>query len=167
MRSAPAEPAAPAATLHARLGAREAGRLVLMEDCCALIETQAVSGRGLRAATVRASYRSVQKLKPGLVGYVVGKFMPRVLEALEPWWERAQVEAAANGGDTEGALRKALEGDANRAADALLAVTDAHIRGARLPLRVAYKSVRGEADQPVRDAVPGLAAVFEKHLRRG
>ncbi len=156
-----------AATLHERLWAREAGRLVLMEDCCALIEKQATAGRGLRAATVRASYRSVQKMKPGLVGYIVGKFMPQVLEALEPWWERARVDASANGGDAEGTFRNALAGDANRAADALLAVTDAQIRGARMPLRVAYKTVRGEAEQPVRDAVPGLAEVFEKHLRRG
>jgi len=148
-------------TLHDRLWAREAGRLVLMEDCCALIEKQATAGRGLRAATIRASYRSVQSLKPGLVGYIVGKFMPQVLEALEPWWERARSDT-----DAAGAFRGALESDTARAAAALLAPTDTHIRDARLPLRVAYKTVRGEAEQPVRDAVPGLAEVFEKHLRR-
>jgi hypothetical protein len=152
-------------TLLARLWERESSRPALMEDCCGLIDKQAAAGRGIKAATLRACYRAVLGVQPGIIGYVLGKLMPDYLAALEPLFAESQELAHSTGSDPARAFRESLEATPARVTDTLLGVTDERMPSARLPIRVAYKAVRNEAWQPVFDGVPALAELLEHHLR--
>jgi len=57
-----------------------------------------------------------------------------------------------------------LEADSDRVAEALLSVTDGKADNAKSSVvRGTYKKLRPSAKQHVQAAVPGLAAVLEKH----
>lgn len=152
-------------TLVARLWERETARPALMEDCCRLIDQQTTAGRGIKAATLRACYRAVLGVQPGILGYVLGKLLPDYLAALDPWFAESREEALASGRDAAHVFREALESSPARVTDTLLGVTDERMPSARLAIRVAYKTVRNEAWQPVFDSVPALAELLEHHLQ--
>jgi hypothetical protein len=136
-----------------------------MEDCCELIESQALSRRGLKAATMRACYRSVQAVKPGTVGYVLGKLIPEFLTALEPIHAESSRLADEAETDAAQAFHDALVAAPDDVVEALFGVTDSRIGSARLAIRIPYSTARREAQQPVRDAVPALAELLLRSLR--
>ncbi len=135
-----------------------------MEECCALVDAQASAGRGLKAATVRACYRSVQAVKPGTVGYVIGKLMPEFLEALEPLFVESCEEAARTGSAAAQVFRAQMDARPTEVASALIGVTDARIHKARMTIRMAYKTARSEAEHTVLSGVPALAELLEARV---
>jgi hypothetical protein len=148
--------------LFLALWMREEGRLKLMEDCCSLIDKQALSGRGIKGATIRAGYAAVRKVKPGIVGYSIGKFMPEFLEALQPFYARSLEGCAPEA--VPGAFRDILVNEKRDVAECLLKVTDGRIGQARAPVQLAYSALHKEAVNQIEAAVPELAELLEMHL---
>ena len=159
--SPPTTKGAPA-TLSLALWMREEGRLKLMERCCSLIDKRALSGRGIKGATIRAGYAAVRKVKPGIVGYSIGKFMPEFLEALQPFYARALEGCAPEA--VPGAFRGILLSEKRDVAECLLKVTDSRIGQARAPVQLAYSALHKEAVHQIEAAVPELAELLEMHL---
>jgi len=150
------------ATLGLLLWEGNPGQLRLMEDCCRLLDSEVSSRRGLRGATLRAGYSAVRQLKPGIIGYVVGKLAPDVLAALQPQWEK--VRAGAGRADAPAALRSLLVAEDEAVTEALVGVTDALIKKARVPIQIAYSALRSEAGTHVRASVPAFAELLARHV---
>jgi hypothetical protein len=142
----------------------ESKRLALMEDCCTLIDNEVRAKRGLKGATLRAGFAAVRRVKPGIIGYEVGKLMPAFLSALDPFYQQSRTISGDDGTQAASQLRIELEKDPPAVAEALLEITDELIRRARVPIQMAYSSMRGEARTHLEIAVPGLANVLVKHL---
>ena len=152
-------------TLRELLWEDESGRLLIMEEYCRLIDTEVRARRGLRGATLRAGYRAVQRVQPGIIGYVIGKFAADWLDALEPFHRHAHEKAGLTH-DVPSALVEVLHTEEEAAAEALLSVTDQRIKKARIPVQIAYSSLRSEAANNVLAAMPAFAKLLGSQVAR-
>jgi hypothetical protein len=131
-------------------------KAAVVRDGAALIESEVARKRGLRAMALKAGYKSVKAIKPGIIPTMLGKLLPDFAPALDPYYATAR-----ESGDVRGYFRS----NAAAISEALLAVTDEKAKRAesRVMLRV-YKSLRGQARTHVQDAVPGLAQLVQTHV---
>ena len=134
----------------------DAKRTSIIEDVCRLVDDEVAKQRGLGGMAVKAAYKLVQGIKPGLVRNVVRSLLPDFATALEPIVDKASTEG--NGvGDYFGAHRREV-------AEALLAVTDARAaKSSHGSVKGAYQKLRGSARNNVESAVPGLGLIIEKY----
>ncbi len=136
--------------------ANESTKNAAVKDCVALVDDEVEKKSGLSGMAIKAGYKTVKGIKPGFIENVVNALLPEFAAALDP----IEKEAAAKG-QRPGAYFAA---NASRVADALLAVTDARAeRSQNKVVKGAYGKLRGIAKSNVESAVPGLAAIVEKH----
>lgn len=128
--------------------------------CVRLIDAEVSRKSGISGVAIKAAYKLVCKIKPSMVADVTDRLLPDFARALDPMFQEAASEA--DGGDRPlgEVFRSKVTGDADRAADALLGVTDAKIDIARPAIKKAYSRLRGSAKGHVTQAVPGLAAAI-------
>jgi hypothetical protein len=120
----------------------------VVEACCVLVDAEVAARSGLSGMAVRAGYRAVKAVRPGMVREAVDHLLPDFAAALEP------LHAEAPGSAFESHMRSNPE----RAADALLAVTDRRIQSAKsTALRKTYAGLRAIARGQLTVSVPGLA----------
>lgn len=125
-------------------------------DGARLVDDQVRSARGLRAAALRAGYRTVRKLRPDFVEDALDHLLPRFGRALDPLYD-----AALETDDPRGYLL-ARRGDV---ADALLGVTDELAKNSvNRVLKRAYGALRGHAREHVLTALPPAFTVMERHV---
>jgi hypothetical protein len=146
-----------AATLKETLLAPGAQPQVIA-DCYTLID-QGVSGlSGISGTAVKVAYKTVNTFLPGHVRSMIGKLLPELAAALEPYWADFTASGSSAFGDY-----LAKRGD--EVAAALLAVTDAKAGSSGRPTVVkAYRSVRGSAARHIQAALPDLGALVQKHM---
>src|SRR6516225_4923384 len=94
----------------------EPNKNAVVEDCLALIDAEVADKGGLTGLAIKAGYKAIQGVKPGFVRQVVGDLLPEFAAALDPLYQ----EDKANGRG----VRDYFNANTNRAADALLAITD-------------------------------------------
>lgn len=129
---------------------------LIVEDCLQLIDAEVKDKSGFGGMAIKAGYKAVKGVKPGFVKKVVNDLLPEFADALEPLSEEA---VAA--GKTVGTHLKA---NSDRAADALLSVTDAKAeRSTNGLVKSTYKKLRGSAKKNVSAAVPRLAELVDSH----
>ena len=128
----------------------------VVRDGVALIESEVARKRGLRAMALKAGYKSVKAIKPGIISTMLGKLLPDFAPALDPHYATAR---------ESGDVGRHFRDNAAVIAEALLGVTDEKAKRAenRVMLRV-YKSLRGQARAHVEEAVPGLAQLVQTHV---
>lgn len=127
----------------------------IVDDCCTLVDEEVASKGGLSGIAVKAGYAAVKGVKPGFIKHVVDSLLKEFVDAIEPLWS----EGAAKG-DAEAHL----VANKSRAADALLAVTDAKSKNAKSSVvRGTYEKLRGTAKKNVEEAIPRLAKLLKKH----
>lgn len=128
----------------------------VIDGCLQLIESEVASKSGLSGAAVKAGYKVVKTLKPGMIQDAVTKLLPEFADALQPMYEKS---GASEAGDGSGKLfSDYLVGHQDQAADALLSVTDRKAGNANnKTLQKTYQRLRGGAKAHVTAAVPGLA----------
>lgn len=133
-----------------------ARRRAVVADGVRLIEEEVASKRGLSGAALKAGFKTVQKLKPGIVAHALDRLLPEFAPRVDPYY----VQAAA-----QGDVRAFFEARASEIADALLAVTDEKARTAQnaVMLKV-YRGLRGHAHAHTVAAVPRLADLILKHV---
>ena len=130
---------------------------VIVEDCLTLIDSEVKDKSGLSGMAVKAGYGAVKGIKPGFIRNVVEGLLPEFAEALAPIHQ----EAAAKGEP----VSTYLVAQKSRAADALLAVTDAKAEKSTNGLvKKTYGKLRGTAKKNVEQAIPRLGALIEKHV---
>jgi hypothetical protein len=127
-----------------------------VDDCLALIDAEVSDKGGLTGLAIKAGYKTIQGVKPGFVRQVVVDLLPEFATALDPLYQEAK-SAGRN-------VREYLSANANRAADALLTITDEKAQRSRSGMvKGTYEKLRGSAKKNVEAAVPRLAAMIEKH----
>lgn len=136
-------------------------RAQVVAACVDLVEQEVSAKGGLSGAAIKAGYKVIKAIKPGMVPAVIDGLLPEFAASLQPLYDRATDGAA----DKSQAFTTYLDGHADEAADALLTVTDK--RAERTPnktLRKTYDRLRGSAKDNVRAAIPGLARALAPHL---
>jgi hypothetical protein len=129
-----------------------------------LVDEEVARKRGLSGAAVRGAFKVVKTVSPSIVRDVVTKLLPDFADALEPMFEESRQEAEGSDRSLEEVFPETLKRDPMRTAEALLAVTDRKIDGARRSIQRAYNSLRSGARDHVKQAVPGLATKMAHHL---
>ncbi len=129
-------------------------RPVVVDECVALVESE-VQGKGL---IIRGAFKTVKKIKPGFVKGAIDGLLDEWLDKIEPYY--GTWKSGDNGG-----LSAYLSGQKHEVANDLLTVTDARAETSKHKTAAKmYKKLRPSALTNVESAVPGLAALIEKHL---
>lgn len=149
----------PMSTLAEKLTAPEV-RAKVVTACCELVESEVGSKRGLSGAAIKAGYKVVKALKPGMIPGVVNTLLPEFAAAMQPIWDKT----AGDDGDKD-AFTSYITSHAEETSDALLQVTDARAqRAANKTVAKTYGRLRGSAKDNVSAAVPGLARTLSPFL---
>ncbi len=128
----------------------------VVADSVVLLESEVASKRGLSGAAIRAGFKTMKKVKPGILAQAVDGLLPRFAPAVDPHFARAR---------RNGDVRRWFTSHAEEIADDLLAVTDRRADKARNRVLVrVYKSLRPQARKHVVAAMPGVADLCDKHV---
>lgn len=131
-------------------------RSAVIDDTVELIESEVRSKSGLRGTAIKAGFKTVKKIQPGMIPAAVDKLLPHFAPAVDPHYAKA-VEA----GDPRGYFTR----NADSIAEALLAVTDDKAQRAdNAVMKKVYKGLRGQAKQHTAAAMPALADLIQRHV---
>jgi hypothetical protein len=131
-------------------------RPAVIQECVALIDAEVADRGGLSGIAIKGGYKLVKSFKPGFVPDSVDGLLDDFCKNLQPLVDEAHQKNQA--------VRSYLESNRSRAADALLAITDARAAKSKLAgIKSAYEKLRGMAKKNVEEAVPRLAALLERH----
>ncbi len=134
----------------------EAKKKDVIKDCCDLIEAEVNDKGGISGLAIKAGYKTVKGIKPGFVEKAVEDMLPEFAKALDPIYADAKAQNKN--------IADFFTSNAERVADALLAITDA--KAAKRDggvAKSAYGKLRGSAKKNVEQAVPRLGRLIEKH----
>lgn len=128
----------------------------VIQDSVTLLEAEVASKSGLRGAAVKAGYKALKKVKPGIVRAAISKLLPEFAPVMDPYYQKARET-----GDVRGYFTR----ESNRIADALLGVTDAKAQNAdNQVMKKIYNGLRGQAQQHTAAAMPAVADLIERHV---
>ncbi len=131
----------------------EAKKTEVIEDCCALIDAEVKDKGGLSGLAIKAGYSAVKGIKPGFIKQAVTDMLPEFAKALDPLFQEAQGKPVAD----------FFAQNSTRAADALLAITDARAAKSKSGVvKGTYDKLRGSAKKNVEAAIPRLGKMVEK-----
>ena len=85
----------------------------VIEGCLQLIESEVASKSGLSGAAVKAGYKVVKTLKPGMIQDAVTKLLPEFATALQPMYEKSGAPAAGEGSGESAAGESSGTGEAS------------------------------------------------------
>jgi hypothetical protein len=150
----------PTDTLAGTLLADPARRPRLLTDCERLIEDEVGSKGGLTGLAIKAAYRVVCAVKPGIIRESMDGLLDDFVRRLEPFYAQHR-----SGGGAPAAFGSALTRRPSEVADALLGITDDRARRARnATLKGAYERLRPSAKKHVEEAVPRVGRTLSAHL---
>ena len=134
----------------------EARRRAVARDGAQLVADEVASRTGLRAAALKAGFKTIRRLKPGIIEEAMYALLPSFAPAVDPHWAKAVAS---------GEPKRYFREHADEIADSLLAVTDAKARRAknRVMLKV-YNALRGQALTQTAQSVPRLPDLIAKHV---
>lgn len=131
-------------------------RQAVLDDCVRLIEAEVADKKGLTGMAVKAAFKSVSKLRPGMVRHSMDALLDDFSYRVDPFWAECQSTGAAP--------RAFFTQKKREIANALLSITD--LRAERADNKVlvkAYKGLRGKAVEHIGDAMPRFADLVQKH----
>lgn len=131
----------------------------LIRDCAQVLDQEVASKGGISGLAIKASYKIVKSLKPGMVTELIDGLIDDMVGNLEPLWADFQ----KTGGPSFEAFAVSQRGPV---ADALLKVTDDRAaKSSHGTLKGAYGKLRPTGKKNVEDAVPRLSAMVAKHMK--
>lgn len=143
-------------SLRERLGEGEA-RQRLINDACQVLDQEVSDKGGLGGLAIKGAYTVVKGIKPGFIPEVVDNLLDDFLDALDPIAEEAKQRGVTPG--------KHLSANAKRAADRLLAITDARVaRSTKPAISSTYNKLRPTAVKHVTAAGPRLGQMLDRHF---
>ena len=134
-------------------------RPALVEDCQRLLDSEVGKKRGISGSVIKGAYKTVSKIKPGLIRGVMELLLGEWMDELEPEYQ------AYLSGEQSGSFGDFLLGRKADVAERMLAVTDR--RAATTSHKTAgkfYKRLRGGAKEQVIESLPAAAVVLDRHL---
>lgn len=151
---------ATADTLTARLLSDASKRPVILADCVKLIDDEVSSKSGLSGLAIKAAYKVVCAVKPGIIRESMDALLDDFVARLEPFYVDHRKDGAAPDAFTETLKRRPGE-----VADALLGITDDRAKKAKnATLKSAYEKLRPQARKHVEEAVPRVGRTLSPHL---
>lgn len=137
----------------------DTSRQAVINDAVNLVETEVGSKRGPAGFAIKQGYKIVSKLKGGKMTHtMVDKMLDQFVGSLEPFYAQFQT----NGGSSFAGFLNQRNDDV---AEALLSATDAKRQAVdNKVLTGAYDKLRPLAKRNVKDAVPGIGDMIEKHI---
>lgn len=143
-------------SLRERLGEGEA-RQRLITDACQVLDQEVSDKGGLGGLAIKGAYTVVKGIKPGFIPEVVDNLLDDFLDALDPLVEEAKQKGVTPG--------KHLAANSERAADKLLAITDARVARTTKPvISSTYGKLRPTAVKHVAAAGPRLGQMLDRHF---
>ncbi|MCC6216019.1 MAG: hypothetical protein IT376_14225 [Polyangiaceae bacterium] len=128
----------------------------MVDDAQRTLDEEVASKSGLTGIAIKGAFAVVKGVKPGFVREVIDHLLDDFLDALDPLYQEAIAQGVLPGAH--------LEKNAGRAADALLAITDARAANAqRGGIRKAYDQLRPTAKKHVEAAAPRLGRLLDRH----
>ncbi len=132
-------------------------RPIVVGACAQLVRDEVGRKSGLSGMAVKAAFKIVNKVKPGIIEEAVDALLDEFVSYLAPFYdgylESPQDDMISHFSDQSAAV-----------ADALLGVTDTRIQRARnRSIAGAYRKLRPKGQQYVQEAVPGIARVLAVH----
>jgi hypothetical protein len=138
----------------------ESSKPRVVEDCCALIDSEVKDKGGISGLAIKAGYGAIKGVKPGFVRNVVSDLLPEFASALDPIYQEAKAAGKP--------IAEFFVANSGRVAEALLTITDEKSRKAKNPLvKGTYEKLRGSAKKNVEAAVPRLGKMIETHAPPG
>lgn len=128
----------------------------VVRDSEVLLEAEVASKGGLSGAAIRTGFRTMKKVRPGVVAHALNVLLPKFAPVLDPHYATARASGDA---------RAWFTAHADRLADDLLGVTDGLAKRAknRILLRI-YKTLRPQARKHVAGAMPRVADLCDTHV---
>lgn len=138
----------------------EVERELVISDTVKLIDDEVASKGGLGGRVLKTGYKGVKKLKNGrMIEKAVDHLLDDFAEALAPLHESYRESGEQGGFETY------LKSHSDAASTALLAITDGKVERAESRVVAStYKSLRGQAEKHVKDALPGVGRLIDKHV---
>ena len=128
----------------------------VVADGVVMIEEEVASKGGLSGLAIKAGFKTVKAIKPGIMGEALGHLLPDFAPTLDPFYEKAKAQ---------GDVRAYFTKHADAIADALLGVTDKkRERAKNAVMRRAYDGLRPQAKKHTAEAMPRLADLIKKHV---
>jgi hypothetical protein len=147
-------------TLTQRLLGDPQKRPRLLSDCERLIDDEVGAKGGLTGLAIKAAYKVVCAVKPGLVRESMDGLIDDFVKRLEPFYAQHR----KGGGEPKG-FGDAISRQPAEVADALLGITDDRAKRARNEtLKSAYSKLRPQAKKHVSEAVPRIGRTLSPHL---
>jgi hypothetical protein len=144
------------ASLRELLGSGDKRNQVI-EDSLRVVDLEVDDKSGLSGIAIKTAYRVVKGVSPGFLRQAVDHLLDPFLDALDPMYQ----EAVGKGIPP----RQHLQSNPDRAADALLGITDARAQNSKNQMvKATYEKLRGQAKKHVVAAVPRLGELFERHV---
>jgi hypothetical protein len=131
----------------------------VVQDAARLVESEVDARSGLSGLAIKAAFKAVQTLKPGLVTEVVDHLLEKFVDRLEPF-HKQWVD-----GGKKASFESFLVDRRTQVANALLAVTDERAKNVQnKTLKSSYEKLRPKGEKEVEAAVPGLARTLSRYL---
>ncbi|MGV1003667.1 MAG: DUF6918 family protein [Candidatus Nanopelagicales bacterium] len=125
-----------------------------------VIEDQVKAQRGPSGLALKAAYKVVNGVRPGMVSHAVDSLLPQFVTAMEPFYDEHL--------RTGQALPELLSAQRSELADALLSVTDARAEhtGNKV-LKGTYQRARGNAAKQLSAAAPAIGELLANATQSG
>ena len=144
------------ATLRERVWTDEKTPDVIV-DCRKLLDQEVAKKKGVSGFAVKTAFKTLKAVSPKFLDKVLTELVPEFCDALEPLHEQSVSE-------DKGSFGEFMKAHQPQVSDALLSVTDGKAEEAtNRMLKKMYNKLRGRAEQNVREAIPGLAVLMDKH----
>jgi hypothetical protein len=132
----------------------------VVSDCEELVNHQVADLSGITGTATKLAYNTVRAFDAGHIHGMIETILPKVADALQPYWDGFTAEFPATGGD----FGDYLAARDDEVAEALLAITDERRDHSVRPTIVkAYNTVRGRAIKHVKAGLPALGTLIQKY----
>ncbi|MDK6492708.1 MULTISPECIES: DUF6918 family protein [Corynebacterium] len=131
-------------------------RSKLVEDLTQLTETTVANQSGLTGMALKSAIAAGKKADADAVSKGLNKFLPDLVESLNPHWNAFK----ASGQQDFGGFLAANE---DSVIDSVLKAGDTAIESMPSALKKVYSTLRGKAKKIVSPALPDLGRVVEKY----
>ncbi len=133
-------------------------RSVVVEDCVKLVDNEVASKSGITGVVIKTGYKAFKALKPTIVKEAVEHLLNDFVNVLDKYFDNFKASGSSS------FERWVLPKDAALANDLLKITDDIMARSDKTALKKIYNGLRKIAEKNVTQAVPGIAALVEKHM---
>lgn len=131
-------------------------RRAVVDDCVQLIEAEVGSKGGISGIAIKAAYKTVKGLRPGIIPMAMNHLLDDFAAKIDPLWQECQTSGTSP--------RTFFSSRKEQVANALLSITD-HRRdhSDNRVMITAYNQLRPKAAAYIGEATPRLADLIAKH----